>query len=301
MAYFFSLDQLLNRPIAAAATAGLRSRIPAFAAGAVIGIAIVKLLLHLYAARFYGYFVDELYFIACSDHLSWGYVDQPPLIAAIVKLECVLFGDSLQSIRLGSALAGAATVILGGMIVRELGGRRFAQALTALAVLCAPLYLAMDHYISMNAFEPVFWMVCALLVLRFINTDNEKLWFWFGLVAGIGLNNKYSMAFFAAGIVLGLLLTPHRRVFLRPWIWLGGLTALGLILPNLLWNKLFAPTHSPRVRARGNSRITRGVFMATKAKRIGIVTDMLPNPLSRRPQSRRCGSAIHYRASLVEG
>lgn len=222
--------------MAAAATAGLRSRIPAFAAGAVIGIAIVKLLLHLYAARFYGYFVDELYFIACSDHLSWGYVDQPPLIAAIVKLERVLFGDSLQSIRLGGALAGAATVILGGMIARELGGRRFAQALTALAVLCAPLYLAMDHYISMNAFEPVFWMVCALLVLRFINTDNDKLWLWFGLVAGIGLNNKYSMAFFAAGIVLGVLLTPHRRVFLRPWIWLGGLIALGLILPNLLWN-----------------------------------------------------------------
>jgi hypothetical protein len=216
--------------MAAVTTPGPCSRIPAFAAGAVISIAIVKLLLHLYAARFYGYFGDELYFIACSDHLSWGYVDQPPLIAAIVKLERVLTGDSLQSIRLGGALAGAATVILGGMIARELGGRRFAQALTALAVLCAPLYLAMDHYISMNAFEPVFWMVCALLVLRFINTGNDQVWLWFGLVAGIGLNNEYSMAFFGGGIVLGLLLTPHRRVFLRPWIWLGGLIALGLII-----------------------------------------------------------------------
>jgi dolichyl-phosphate-mannose-protein mannosyltransferase len=223
-------------PTTAAAASGVPERTPAFAASVVFAVAATKLLLHLYAARFYGYFVDELYFIACSGHLSLGYVDQPPLIAIIVKLARMFSGDSLQSIRFPAALAGTANVILAGLLARELGGRRFAQGLAALAVLCAPLYLSMNHYVSMNAFEPVFWMACALLVLRIINTGNQTLWVWFGLVAGIGLNNKYSMAFFGAGIVLGLLLTPHRRVFLCPWIWLGGLIAFVLIAPNLLWN-----------------------------------------------------------------
>src|SRR5712691_13274164 len=132
---------------------------------AIVGyIALVKLAIHLYAARFYGYFGDELYFMACSRHLAWGYVDQPPFIAVIVRIERTLFGDSLQSIRLLAALAGACTVLLAGWIARELGGKRFAQALAALAVLVAGVCLSMNHYISMNAFEPLAWAGCALIL-----------------------------------------------------------------------------------------------------------------------------------------
>jgi 4-amino-4-deoxy-L-arabinose transferase-like glycosyltransferase len=178
-------------------------------------IAAVKLLLHLYAARNYGYFVDELYFIACGNRLAWGYVDMPPLIAAMMKLTRLPFGDSLQSIRFFAAVTGAANILLAGRIARELGGGRFAQGLTALAVLVASANLSMDHYMSMNAFEPLFWMGCALLVIRIIKTGNQKLWLWFGLIAGIGLNNKYSMAFFCLGIVTSLLLTRERRAFLQ--------------------------------------------------------------------------------------
>jgi len=134
----------------------------------VFYIAAAKLAIHLYAARFYGYFADELYFMACSRHLEWGYVDQPPLIALIVRIERVLFGDSLQSIRLFAAIAGAATVLLAGCIARELGGKRFAQALAAVAVLVAGVCLAMNHYISMNAFEPLAWAGCALILIRII-------------------------------------------------------------------------------------------------------------------------------------
>ena len=71
-------------------------------------IAAIKLLLHLYAGRHYGYFVDELYYLACADHLAWGYVDQPPLIAFIAKLTRVTLGDSLPASHLLPALAGAA-------------------------------------------------------------------------------------------------------------------------------------------------------------------------------------------------
>ena len=87
----------------------------------------------------------------------------------------------------------------------------------------------------MNAFEPLFWMGCALVLIRIIKTDNQRLWLWFGLIAGIGLENKYGMGFFGAGIVLGLLLTEHRRMFLKPWIWLGALIAMLCAIPYALW------------------------------------------------------------------
>jgi len=198
-------------------------------------IALAKLLLNIYAARNYGYFVDELYYLACSDHLDWGYVDQPPLIAVITKLARLLLGDSLVALRFFPALAGTAKIWLAGWIARELGGGRFAQALAALAVLVAPIYLSLDHLLTMNAFEPLFWMGCILVVIRIIQTGNQKLWLWFGLLAGVGLQNKHSMLFFGFGVFVGLLATEHRRLFLQRWIWIAGVLAVLIFLPNLIW------------------------------------------------------------------
>ena len=171
----------------------------------------MKLALHLYAGRHYGYFVDELYYLACARRLAWGYVDQPPLIALVAWIERALLGDSLSAIRFLPALSGAAKVLLTGLIARELGGRRFAQTLAALCVLLAPGLLALDHFLSMNTFEPLFWMGCAYVIIRMVGTGDTRLWLWFGLLAGVGLENKYSMAIYASGIVVGLLLTEQRR------------------------------------------------------------------------------------------
>jgi hypothetical protein len=240
-------------------------------------IAAIKLLLHLYAAHNYGYFPDELYFIACGNHLAWGYVDMPPLIAAMMKLTRFLFGDSLQSIRFFAALAGAANILLAGRIAHELGGGRFAQGFTALSVLMASANLSMDHYMSMNAFEPLFWMGFAFLVIRIIRTGNQKLWLWAGLIAGIGLNNKYSMAFFCLGVVVGLLLTPQRRVFLQPWIWIAALLALILILPNLMWN---VHNHFPFLELMANIRRSGTNMVFSQLKFLGIqVIFLLPMTL----------------------
>jgi 4-amino-4-deoxy-L-arabinose transferase-like glycosyltransferase len=185
----------------------------------VLVLAAVKLALHLYAGRHYGYFVDELYYLACSQHLAWGYVDQAPLIAAIAKTARVLFGDSLSAIRFFPALAGAGQVLLAGMIARELGGRAFAQGLAALCTLLAPGFLALDNLLTMNAFEPLFWMGCAYLAIRIIRTGDEQLWLWFGAVAGAGLMNKHSMLIFGFGVVAGLLLTPQRKHLWSRWFW----------------------------------------------------------------------------------
>jgi Dolichyl-phosphate-mannose-protein mannosyltransferase len=202
----------------------------------VAALAALKLILHLYAGRYYGYFVDELYNLALARHLAWGYVDVAPMIALIGRVEVALFGSSLSAIRLAPALAGAGLVLLAGAIARELGGRRFAQGLSALCVLLAPGFLALDHFLNVNAFEPLCWMGCALVLIRTVNSGDERLWLWFGLLAGIGLETKHSMLIFGFALVAGLALTPQRKHLLNHWVWLAGALAFLLFLPNLLWN-----------------------------------------------------------------
>lgn len=197
--------------------------------------AVVALLIHLLTNSRYGYFRDELYFIACARHLDWGYVDMAPLSAFLLRLELASFGESLFAIRLFPALAGAGTVALTGAIAQQLGGRGWAVALGCIGSLGALVFLALGNFYSLNAFEPLFWMGCAYLLLRIINGGSDRFWLGFGLLAGLGLENKHSMAFFGAGLVLALLLTPERRQFARPGIWLGGLVALAIALPNLFW------------------------------------------------------------------
>ena len=215
------------------------------------GIAAFKLLLHLYAGRYYGYFVDELYNLALARHLAWGYVDVAPMIALLVRIEMTLFGDSLSAIRLFAAIAGARLVLLTGAIARELGGGRFAQGLAALCVLLAPGYLALDHFINVNAFEPLCWMGCAWIVIRIINTGNDRLWLWFGLLAGIGLETKHSMLIFGFALIAGLALTPQRKHLFNRWLPLGGLLAFVVFLPNLLWN---VQHHFPFLELQENIR-----------------------------------------------
>jgi 4-amino-4-deoxy-L-arabinose transferase-like glycosyltransferase len=183
----------------------------------------------------YGYFRDELYYAACGQRLAWGYVDHAPLAPLLARLSRALLGDSLSALRFLPALAASAKVLLGGWLARELGGGKYAQSLAAFCVLLAPIYLTFDSFFSMNAFEPVFWMACAAIVLRILNGGNPKLWLLFGLVAGAGILNKHSMLFFGSGIVLGLLATSARKHFRQPWIWLGAGIAFLCFLPNLLW------------------------------------------------------------------
>jgi len=217
----------------------------------VILISAFKFILHLYAGWHYGYFVDELYYLACSRHLDWGYVDQPPLIAVYVWVVRLTLGQSLPALRFLPAVAGAAEVAFTALIARELGGNRFAQVLAAVSALVAPAFLAGDSLMTMNAFEPLFWMACAYLLIRMIKSGDQRLWVWFGVVAGVGLENKYSMMIFGGGIVLGLLLTPQRRLLASRWVWMGGAIAFLLFLPNLLWN---VQHHFPFLELQANIR-----------------------------------------------
>jgi Dolichyl-phosphate-mannose-protein mannosyltransferase len=211
-----------------------RSR-PDFATAIVLSIAAVRLLLWLLFATKYGYFRDELYYFACAQHLDWGYVDQPPLIAAVVWLVRHTLGDGLHALRFLPALADSATIVLAAWLAREMGGRRFAQILAAVGVLVAPVYMMLSHLMTMNAFEPLIWTTGAYLIVRVINTGDQRLWLWFGVLCGIGLENKYSIGLWGIGVILAIVITPLRRSLLRPYLWLAGGIAFLIFLPNLLW------------------------------------------------------------------
>jgi len=199
------------------------------------GLSFLMFFAHLLVSGRYGYFVDELYYLACSHHLAWGYVDQPPLIALITWVERVTLGDSLTALRFLPAVAAGLRVLVTGLIARELGARRFAMVLACVCVMVAPIYLGLDSLLTMNVFESLFWMGAALIALKIFNGASPNWWLLFGVVCGVGLLNKHSMLFFGFGLFVGLLLTKQRKQFTRPWIWVGGLIAAVIFLPNLVW------------------------------------------------------------------
>lgn len=211
-------------------------RTPATATAGLLVIAIAKVVFHAVFHGRYGYFRDELYYIACSKHLAWGYVDQPPFSIAALALTRRLLGESLYAIRLPAALAGAATVVLTGLIARKLGGGRAAQLLSALAAALSPVYLGnAGRFFSMNAFDLLFWAAGAYVLVVILADGKQKMWLAYGVVAGLGVLNKYSMLFFGCGTLGGLLLTRRRRDLGRRWIWLGAAIAVVIMLPHLAW------------------------------------------------------------------
>jgi hypothetical protein len=202
----------------------------------VFAVAVVYFLLHLLTATHYGYFRDGLYYLACSEHMDWGYVDQPPLIVALAWFARHTLGTSLPAFLFWPALAGAARIVLTAAFARELGAGQFGSALAAVLAASPPVWYVLDHQFAMNALEPLFWTGCAYVVLRMIKNGNLKLWLAFGAIAGVGLENKYSIAIFAFGLLVGLLLSEQRKLLFTPWLSAGGGVALLLFLPNLWWS-----------------------------------------------------------------
>jgi Dolichyl-phosphate-mannose-protein mannosyltransferase len=222
----------------------------------LLALAFGKLLIQFAGINHYGFFRDELYYMACGQHLAWGYVDQPPLIAFAAWLTRHTMGTSLFATRLLPVLAGAAVVYLTGRVARELGGGLFAQFLAATAILLAPAFLAFDSFFSMNAFEPLFWLLCAWIVILIVKGASPKRWLVFGIIAGLGLENKHSMLVFGFAVVVGLLLSGQAQLFRSKWIWIGAVVALAIFLPNLLWEA----THGwPQIQVVRNAQEFKNV------------------------------------------
>jgi len=198
-------------------------------------VAFLKLILLLIFAGNYGLFRDEFYYIECSKHLDWGFVDQPPLSVFLLWLSRTLFGESILGIRIFAYTASCATVFVSGLIARELGGKRFAQILTAVCVVFSPVVLGGGSYFSMNAFDILFSSILFYLLIKIIKTENQKLWLLVGIVFGIGLQNKLSFLFLGLGLAAALLLTKQRRYFLSKDIYIAAAAAFLIFLPHLIW------------------------------------------------------------------
>jgi hypothetical protein len=203
----------------------------------LVYLALVKFFIHFFTnlAGGYGYFRDEFYYLACSEHLALGYVDQPPLSIVFLWVQRLLLGDSLVALRFLPAVAGALLVLITGLITRELGGNRFAQTLSALAVIAAPIYLSLNNFYSMNSFDLLFWVLLIFLFIKIIKTENNKWWLILGIVIGLGLLNKISMLWLGFGLFIGMIITPLRKYFLSRGPWLAAAIACVLFLPHIIW------------------------------------------------------------------
>lgn len=200
-----------------------------------LAVAAVAVLLQMVTNGRYGYFRDELYFLDAGNHLAWGYVDFAPLTALTAHLSRTVLGDSLHAIRFLPALAHGTEIILTGLITRELGGRRFAVLLACICVFLAPVIVGNATRLSMNPFEPVFWMGCVYFLLAARNRDDPKLLAWCGVFLGVGLENKHSTVFFVGALLVGLLATSDRRFLGSRWFWIGASIAFLIVAPNLVW------------------------------------------------------------------
>ncbi len=201
----------------------------------LLALGLVRLIVHLWLNRAYGFHRDELQVLDDARHLDWGYVPYPPLVPWLARLELAVFGTSLIGFRIVAVLAQCGAMVLAGLIAAELGGRRFAQVCAALATACMPFGLV-NSSILMYCGPDLLWVVAAAwLVLRLAKGGDLRLWLALGAVFGLGLMTRYTIVYWAIGLAVGVLAGPMRAQLRTRWPWLGVGVAFAIFLPNLLW------------------------------------------------------------------
>ncbi len=198
-------------------------------------IALVQFILHLWANSHDNFFRDELYYMAAAQHLSPGYVEFPPFVALVAGFSRAVLGSSVLAMRLLPALAGACMVLLTADMVAELGGGLLAQVLAAVAIALGPVFIGSSGLLTMDIFDQLWWTLAAWVLLRLIKRQQPRMWLIFGVVAGIGLMDKLTIAFFVIALLFGLLLSGQHRLLFNRWLLLGGAIALVIVSPYLVW------------------------------------------------------------------
>lgn len=195
----------------------------------------LKIGIHLLTNTNYELHRDAYLYLAQGDHLSWGYLSVPPLTAFLSKLLRFITGDSAFAVRLFPTLIGGASVIVVNLIVREMGGRRWAMVLASLAFICSPAFLRSNMLLQPVSLNQFFWLTAFYFVVRLINTRDPKYWLYLSINFALGFLTKYAIIFLAAGFFIALLLTPSRRLLKSKYFVYGLILGVLLIMPNLVW------------------------------------------------------------------
>jgi hypothetical protein len=202
---------------------------------ALVGIALVVTVIHVLTNGRYGIHRDELQFLSDARHLDWGFVAYPPFTPFVERIGLKMFGVSLVGLRMFSVVAQAIAIVVTGLMARELGGGRLAQVTAALAVATSGLPVFEGTEFQYSSFDYLWWVLIAYFVIRLLKSEDSRWWMPIGAMIGMGLMTKYSICFFVAGILGGMLLSQARRFFLSWWFWGGVALALLIFLPNFLW------------------------------------------------------------------
>lgn len=201
----------------------------------VIALVLLKFIVHILTANGYGYFIDELYTLALSKHLAFGYVDLPPIVPAILAVSRNIFGESLFALHIIPAMAGAATVTFVCMITREMGGKLFAACVSGLAFIAAPVWLTMNSFFAYDGFDQLILSVFLFFLIRFIKSENRRLWIPLGLTAGLAVMTKTTILFYGLGFLIALILFKHSTHLNSKWPWFGLGAFLIIISPYIIW------------------------------------------------------------------
>ena len=219
-----------------------------------IGLAGFTLLMHLFTATNYELHRDELLYMAMARHLSFGYMSTPPLMGFMAYLIQHFWGYSELGVKLFPILSGVASVIIIALLVRELGGKNFAVFVGCVAFILSPAFLRSDHQFMPVPFDEFFWLLVAYLVVRLVNTGNEKIWIGIGVAIAVAFLNKYSIIFFAAALFLALLISEHRKLLWSKYLGYALLVAVVIVSPNLVWQWQH---HFPVITHMGELRRTQ--------------------------------------------
>ena len=195
----------------------------------------IKLGLNLLAIAHFGFHRDELLHLVLADHLDWGYKEVPPFIALLAKITFMFFGDSVFAARIFTTISAGLIVWFTGLITVELGGRRFAIALACLALIFSPAFAASDYLFQPVVFDQLWWVMAVYLLVKYCNTSAIKYLYFLGIVIGVGMLTKYTMAFFTLSLLVGLVFSKNRKLLLNRHMIGAALLALIIFLPNLIW------------------------------------------------------------------
>ncbi|WP_033374517.1 ArnT family glycosyltransferase [Actinopolyspora halophila] len=192
------------------------------------------------AAWWYGYFGDELYFMAAADHLAWGYADQQPALPVLAGATQSLLPDSPLTLRLPAVLATAAGVPLSAQIARELGGDRRAQLLTAGAFVLSPQILLNGRLLGTMTFDPILWTLLTWLLVRWVRLrkagrTDDRLLLWAGVVTAAAIQIKFLVLGFWVALGIAVLLVGPRELLARGKLWIGAGIAVLTTIPTLIW------------------------------------------------------------------